>query len=78
MWAQKPEMAKKWTAEHGSKPVNKNKGGKMPKVGEQKFPYTSAGVQQAQKHAKKHWAESEHDWLQEGWKDKENENRRPV
>ena len=51
MWAQKPEMAKKWTAEHGSKPVNKNKGGKMPQVGKQKFPYTSAGVQQAQKHA---------------------------
>ena len=24
----------------------------MPKVGKQKFPYTSAGVSQAQKHAK--------------------------
>jgi len=24
----------------------------MPKVGDQKFPYTSVGVQQAQKHAK--------------------------
>ena len=24
----------------------------MPKVGKQKFPYTSAGTQQAQKHAK--------------------------
>ena len=24
----------------------------MPKVGKQKFPYTSAGAQQAQKHAK--------------------------
>ena len=52
MWMNKPKMAQKWTDEHGSKPVNKNKGGKMPKVGEQKFPYTSAGVQQAQKHAK--------------------------
>jgi hypothetical protein len=52
MWANKPAMARKWTKEHGST-IAKNKGGKMPKVGEQKFPYTSAGVQQAQAHAKK-------------------------
>ena len=32
MWANKPEMAKKWTDEHGSKIVNKKKGGKMPNV----------------------------------------------
>ena len=51
MWANKPAMARKWTKEHGST-IAKNKGGKMPNVGGQKFPYTSAGVQQAQKHAK--------------------------
>ena len=27
----------------------------MPKVGTKSFPYTSAGVHQAQAHAKKHW-----------------------
>ena len=52
MWMNKPKMAQKWTDEHGSKPVNKNKGGKMPNVGGKKFSYTSAGVKQAQKHAK--------------------------
>ena len=51
MWANKPAMARKWTKEHGST-IAKNKGGKMPNVGGQKFPYTSSGVQQAQKHAK--------------------------
>ena len=27
LWANEPEMAKKWTAEHGSKIVKKNTGG---------------------------------------------------
>ena len=40
MWMNKPKMAQKWTDEHGSKPVNKNKGGKMPNVGGKKISYT--------------------------------------
>ena len=27
LWAKEPAIAKKWTADHGSKPVKKNKGG---------------------------------------------------
>ena len=29
LWANKPEMAKKWTAEHGSKIVKKNTGERL-------------------------------------------------
>ena len=61
LWANEPSVAKKWTNEHGSKPVKKKKGGTIkknmggtmaPKVGAKKFPGTSAGFQQAQKTAK--------------------------
>ena len=52
LYANEPQIAKKWAAEHGNR-IQKNKGGAMPTVGNKKFAYTPKGHKEAVMHAKK-------------------------